>query len=302
MFKNGRFEHCLHLSVISGTAADLTVSFSGPEDRGLSPSSASSHKEQHDLDMVTMTTVSLGQQKGGRVSERDRGESRRRVRREGETKQRTGGRREGLPDLDLDLVEVEAQEEERRRKSHRARQKRDGQREKGIWSRSLPRITTQPRETSSHKEKDEERNGVVMERRRHSKITRGQRAREPESEKKDRRNNREEATASHAKDSGSSAPAQTSAFSFLQPMDDDDNDGDDNEHVSDNESATSFSEVSLSAASIATVVWRDDWGVPSPWKQGEAPGPWLKPSSQRLTEVLIGHRLSGQRMAGGLSL
>lgn len=254
--------------------------------------------------MVTMTTVSLGQQKGGRVSGRDGGAESRRVRREGETKQKTGGRREGLPDLDLDLVEEEAQEEEeRRRKSHRARQKekRNGQREEGIWSWSLPRIATQPRETSSHKEKDEERNGVVMERRRHSEITRGQRAREPESEKKDRRNDREEATASHAKDSGSSAPAQRSAFSFLRPMDDDD-DGDDNEHVSENESATSFSEVSLSAASIATVGWRDVWGAPSPWKQGKAPGPWLKPSSQRLTEVLIGHRLSGQRMEGGLSL
>lgn len=253
--------------------------------------------------MITMTTASLGQQKGGRVSGRDAGgESRRRVRREGETKQRTGGRREGLPDLDLDLVEEEAQEEERRRKSHRPRQKekRDGQREKGIRSRSLPRIATQPRETSSHKEKDEERNGVVMERRRHSEITRGQRAREPESEEKDRRN---EATTSHAKDSGSPAPAQRSAFSFLRPMaDDDDDDGEDNEHVSDNESPSSFSEVSLSAASIATVGWRDDWGAPSPWKQGKGPGPWLKPSSQRLTEVLIGHRLSGQRMAGGLSL
>ncbi|XP_056898070.1 membrane-associated guanylate kinase, WW and PDZ domain-containing protein 1 isoform X5 [Takifugu flavidus] len=276
----------------------------GPEEGGLSPSSASSHKEEHDLDMVTMTTASLGQQKGGRVSGRDGGgESRRRVRREGETKQRTGGRREGLPDLDLDLVEEEAQEEEeRRRKSHRPRQKekRDGQREKGIRSRSLPRIGTQPRETSSHKEKDEERNGIVMERRRHSEITRGQRAREPESEKKDRRNDREKATASHAKDSGSSA--QRSAFSFLRPMDDDDDDNGDNEHGSDNESATSFSEVSLSAASIATVGWRDDWGAPSPWKQGKGPGPWLKPSSQRVTEVLIGHRLSGQRMAGGVSL
>lgn len=258
--------------------------------------------------MVTMTTASLSQQKGGRVSGRDAGgESRRRVRREGETKQRTGGRREGLPDLDLDLVEEEAQEEEeRRRKTHRPRQKekRDGQREEGIWSGSFPRIATQPGKTASHKEKDEERNGVVMERRRHSEITRGQRAREPEREKKDRRNDRAEATASHAEDSGSAAPAQRAPFSFLRPMDDDDGDGDgdDDEHVSDDESATSFSEVSLSAASIATVGWREDWGAPSPWKQGKGPGPWLKPSSQRLSEVLVGHRLSGQRMAGGLSL
>lgn len=217
------------------------------------------------------------------------------MRREGEIKQRTGGRREGQPDLDLDVVE---EEEDRRRNGHRPRQKeeRDCQREKGIRSRSLPRMATQPRKTSSHIGKDQEYTGVVMRRRGHSEITRGQRARKPESEKKDRRNDREEATASHAKDCGSPAPAQKSAFSFLRPMDDDDEDGDDNE------SATSFSEVSLSAASIATVGWKYDWGGPLPWKQGKGPGPWLKPSSQRLTEVLMGHQLSGERMAGGLSL
>lgn len=292
-----------HLPVICGTATNLTISLSGPEEEGLSPSS-SSHKEEHDLDIVTMTTASPGQQKGGPVIGREGGgESRRRMRREGETKQRTGGRREGPPDLDLDLVEEEAQEEERRHKSHRPRQKesRDYQREKGSRSRSLPRSTTQPREASSHKEREKEPDGAVMERRRHSEGTRGQRAKEAESVKEDKKNGREEKTSSHAKDSGSSAPAQKSAFSFLRPRDDDDDD-DDREHVSDNESATSLSEVSLSAASITTAGWRDDWGAASPWEQGKGPGPWLEPSPQRLTEVLIGSRLSGQRLVGGLSL
>lgn len=228
------------------------------------------------------------------------------MRGEGETKQRTGGRREGPPDLDLDLVEEEAQEEERRRKSHRPRQKekRDGHREKGTRSRSFPGITARPRETSSHEEEEEELSGVAMGGRRHSGVTRGQRAKEAASEKKDKRAAREEKPTSRAKDSGSSAPAQRSAFSFLGPMDDEDDDGGDGEHerVSDMESASSLSEVSLSAASVATAGWRDDWGGASPWEQRKGPGPWLKPSSQRLTEVLIGHRLGGQRLVGGLSL
>lgn len=290
---------------MSGTATNLTISLSGPEEEGLSPSS-SSHKEEHDLDIVTMTMASPSQQEGGPVILREGGgESRRRMRRAGETKQRAGGRREGPPDLDLDLVEEEAQAERIRRKSHRPRQKekRDDQREKGIRSRSLPRSTTQPSEASPHKERDKEPDGAVMETRRHSEVTRGHRAKEAASVKKDKRKDREQKTTSHAKDSGSSAPAQRSAFSFLRPMDDDDDDdNDDHEHVSDNESASSFSEVSLSAASIATAGWRDDWGAASPWEQSKGPGPWLKPSPQRLTQVLTGHRLSGQRLVGGLSL
>lgn len=281
----------LPLPATSGTATNWTISLPGPEEEGLSPSS-SSQKEEHDLDIVTMTTASPSQQKGGPVLGKEGGGESRRMRREGETKQRTGGRREGPPDLDLDLVEEEAQEEERRRKSHRARQKekRDDQREKG--SRSLARSATQP---------GEEPDGVVRERRRrHSEVTRGRREKEAQSVKEDKRKDREEKTSSGAKDSGSWAPAQRAAFSFLRPMAADDHA--DREHASDNESTTSFSEVSLSAASIATAGWRDDWGAASPWEQSKGPGPWLKPSPQRLTEVLIGNRLSGQRLVGGLSL
>uniref|UniRef100_A0A3Q3W944 PDZ domain-containing protein n=1 Tax=Mola mola TaxID=94237 RepID=A0A3Q3W944_MOLML len=60
----------------------------------------------------------------------------------------------------------------------------------------------------------------------------------------------------------------------------------------------------ISTASIATAGWREDsdWRAESPWDQGKAPGPWLKPSPQRLTQVLTGSRLSGRELVGGLSL
>uniref|UniRef100_A0A3B4WT87 PDZ domain-containing protein n=1 Tax=Seriola lalandi dorsalis TaxID=1841481 RepID=A0A3B4WT87_SERLL len=69
--------------------------------------------------------------------------------------------------------------------------------------------------------------------------------------------------------------------------------------------STSYSEVSLSAASIATTGWREEsfWRRgESPGRQGNTPGPWLKPSPQRLTQVLIGSRLGGRELAAGLSL
>lgn len=255
------------------------------------------------MDIVTMTTASRSLQKGGPVKKREGGgDIRRRMRREGETKQKTGGWREGPPDLDLDKVEEEALEEEERRRRTRQRPrqkgKRDEQKEEGTRSRSLPRSSTQPREVSPHEDRNKETDeAVIRRRRRHSEGTRGSRAKEAEGVREDKRDDGREKTTRHAKDSGSSAPAQRSAFSFLRPMEDDDD-----QHVSDDESASSFSEVSLSAASIATAGWRDDWGAASPWEQRQGPGPWLKPSSQRLTTVLIGSRLSGQRLVGGLSL
>lgn len=80
------------------------------------------------------------------------------------------------------------------------------------------------------------------------------------------------------------------SFSFLMPRDEQDQ--------SDSESAASFSEVSQSAASIA---WRDD----SDWRRegsNSPPGRWIKPSHQKLSQVLIGSRMSGRSMVGGLSL
>lgn len=225
------------------------------------------------------------------------------------------------PDLDLDLVEEEARAEERRREEEERRQqkeeegwrrkeeeeeqrrrrsqtvrqkKRDDQREEGRRSRSLPRNGARSWDTIQPEEQMEveESGGRKRERRSETKSRRREREASREEEERDI------SGARHAKHSGSSSAGQRAAFSFLMPMDDD-------KHLSDSESAASFSEVSLSAASIATVEWREDshWRrVESPWRQGNAPGPWLKPSPKRLTQVLIGSRLSGQELAGGLSL
>lgn len=256
------------------------------------------------MDMATMATASLGQKRGGgSIKGREGGgESRRRMEKEGEIKQRTGGGGLGPPDLDLDQVEEEAQEEERRR-SHTVRQKekQDGQQEQGSRSRSLPRNSARSWDTSPPKERMEvEHRGAVTQKKSMSEKKRGQRITEVDREEEEKRKDRE-GRASTAKDSGSFAPAQMSAFSFLGPIDDNEEEP---QRLSDSESAASFSEVSQSAASINTIEWREDsdWRAASPWEQRKAPGPWLKPSPQRLTQVLIGNRLSERGLMGGLSL
>ncbi|XP_041801700.1 membrane-associated guanylate kinase, WW and PDZ domain-containing protein 3-like [Chelmon rostratus] len=317
--------HRIHLVLKKGNGY---VPDYGPEEGALSPST-SSHAEEQDVDTVTMTTASLSQQRrgGSGTGGGGGGERRTRARREGETKRRTGGGGGGgglgPPDLDLDLVEEEAREEERRREEEerrrqeeerrktsqtvRQKEKRDGQREQGRRSRSLPRNSARSRDTSPPEERVEVGGpgGAVKERRRSEtksrrKAAETDREKEEKGEGRERREERDDSITRRAKHSGSSATAQRAAFSFLRPMDDDES-----QHLSDSESAASFSEVSLSAASIATVGWREDFDwrrAQSPWEQGSAPGPWLKPSPQRLTQVLIGSRLSGQELVGGLSL
>ncbi|XP_033485584.2 membrane-associated guanylate kinase, WW and PDZ domain-containing protein 3 isoform X1 [Epinephelus lanceolatus] len=308
--------HRIHLVLKKGNGY---VPDYGPEEGALSPSSSSHTEEQH-VDTVTMTTASLSQQRAGGsgTGGGEGGGERRRRRREGETKQRTGGRGGGggglgPPDLDLDVVEEEArqeeeeeerrrEEEQRRKRSQTVRQKekRDDQREKGRRSRSLPRISARSWDTSLQQEgvEVEESGGGLKERRRSETKSRRRATeadREEEEERGERREERHDSTTRHAKHSGRSG----AAFSFLMPIDDDGG----RRHPSDSESAASFSEVSLSAASIATAGWREDWRrAESPWQQGNAPGPWLKPSQQRLTKVLIGNRLSGRELLGGLSL
>uniref|UniRef100_A0A3B4H2W8 PDZ domain-containing protein n=1 Tax=Pundamilia nyererei TaxID=303518 RepID=A0A3B4H2W8_9CICH len=95
-----------------------------------------------------------------------------------------------------------------------------------------------------------------------------------------------------------SAKTSVSTFSFLMPLDDD-------RHLSDSESTSSFSEMHLSAASIATAGSREesDWRrAELPLQDGNGPGPWLKPSTQRLTRVLTSSQIRGRGLAGGLSL
>ncbi|KAK2898189.1 membrane-associated guanylate kinase, WW and PDZ domain-containing protein 3 isoform X2 [Channa argus] len=319
--------HRIHLVLKKGNGY---VPDYGPEEGALS-SSPSLHREDQKMGVVTMTTTSLSQQRGG-VDGREGGKRMRG--RDGETKQRRGGG-SVPPDLDLDLVEEEAREEEKmrekeeerrrqeeeersrqeeeerrrqeekerrrqekeesrrrkeeeederkRRKSQTVRQKkRDGQREQGRRSRSLPRNGARSWDAllpGEGKELEES----------------GERARERrKSETKSGTREREAVAAWHPKHSGSLSAPQRSAFSFLMPMDG-------HERPSDSESVASFSEVSLSAASV--VGWREgsNWRE-SPWRQGNAPGPWLKPSPKRVTQVLIGSRLVKRELGGGLSL
>ncbi|XP_070695919.1 membrane-associated guanylate kinase, WW and PDZ domain-containing protein 3-like [Pempheris klunzingeri] len=294
--------HRIHLVLKKGNGY---VPDYGPEEGALSPSS-SSHVEEQDVDTVTMTTASLGHQRGegGGTGGGEGGGGERRRRRVGETKRRTGGGGGlGPPDLDLDVVEVEAQQEERRRREEEERQwleeerrrrsqtvRRKDQREQGRRSRSLPRNGAPSWDTLLMAEGVEQSGGGVKERRSSwRRATEGERG-----GGRWRKEEKDEGPACHTKHSGSSAPA----FSFLMPMDDS---GDKRQRLSDSQSAASFSEVNQSAASIATAGWRED----SDWRRGErgnVPGPWLKPSPQRLTQVLIGSRLNRRARVGGLSL
>ncbi|XP_067095194.1 membrane-associated guanylate kinase, WW and PDZ domain-containing protein 3 [Osmerus mordax] len=84
---------------------------------------------------------------------------------------------------------------------------------------------------------------------------------------------------------------QKALFSFLMPLEVD---------QSDAESLASLSEVSMSAASIAGLgEWHDPWSTSS-WQPPHAPGPWLKPSQQKLSQVLQGSHPIGRQ--GGLCL
>ncbi|KAK2850932.1 hypothetical protein Q5P01_007208 [Channa striata] len=324
--------HRIHLVLKKGNGY---VPDYGPEQGALS-SSPSLHKEEQKVNVETMAIASLSQQRGGGVDATGGGERRRG--RDGETKRRTGrGGGSGPPDLDLDLVEEEAREEEkrweeeeerrqqeeekrrrrkeeeekrrrrkeeeeaerRRGKSQTVRQKkRDDQREQGRRSRSLPRNSARAWDTWLPEEGVglEESGGRARERRR-SETKTGMREREAgreEEHKKVQRKDGDAGAVPRSKPSGSSPAALRSAFSFLRPMDD-------HGHLCDSESLASFSDVSLSAASL--VGWREgsDWRQ-SPWRQGHAPGPWLKPSPQRVTQVLNGSRFVERELAGGLSL
>ena len=271
-------------SVVKVLLISLSVFPSGPEERALSPSSSSCTEGRGSVTMAT-TSFSRHSRGGGE------GGGERRKRRE-----RAGPAGGSAPtDLDLDLVEEEAREEEqaarrrqeeetrrrkeeeekRERKSQTVRQKkRDDQKEQGRRSRSLPRNGA----SSWGLQQPGEAGG-------------GQEARRRSETKSGGGEEGHDNLTHNAKHAGRSAAAQRAAFSFLMPMDD-------AQHPSDSESAASYSEVSLSAASIATAGREESRRrVESSGQQGNAPGPWLKPSPNKLTQVLIGSQLHG-----GLSL
>lgn len=258
--------------------------------------------EEQDADTVTMATASFSQRRAEGSRTGREGETRRRpTRRAGETRHSVGGREGGggAPDLDLDqdLSEEQGEDEavRRRRRSRTVPQK---QKEPGSRSRSSPRSSS-PSWDSSPPGEGAEPVGASRERRRRNEKKSRRRVEEEEEEMEEVRDG---SPTHNAKASGSSrASAQTSAFSFLRPMTHEPS------PLSDSESAASFSEVSQSAASITTASRREnsDWRVradSSDDESGAPPGPWLKPSPQRLSRVLIGSRHSGQGIMGGLSI
>ncbi|XP_075993272.1 uncharacterized protein LOC142988114 isoform X2 [Genypterus blacodes] len=334
--------HRIHLVLKKGNGY---VPDYGPEEGALSPSSSSYNEEQSmDAVTMTTASLSLQREEegvGGEERRRTREGGERPKKRGGsstggETKPKAGGRGgrggrggqggrggAGTPDLDLDAVDEETHEEERERQrkeeedEDRRRQEEERSRRRGEEEEEKKRKQT----SQSARQKEKQSN------QRKSRSSPGARAQEDKgeesegarerSQKKSRRRGREwekrqrvqevqevqEAQTRRATHSGTSASAsnQRAPFSFLMPLDD----HNDHSRGSDSESVASFSEVSLSAASIATTGWRDDsdWrSDESSQQHGEVPGPWLKPSSQRLTRVLIGSRLREQELTGGLAL
>ncbi|KAM4563516.1 membrane-associated guanylate kinase, WW and PDZ domain-containing protein 3 isoform 2-T2 [Odontesthes bonariensis] len=285
----------------------------GPEERALSPSS-SVYTEGREA--VTMATTSFSRHSRGGGGGEGGGERRKR-------RERTGGGGSGPDDLDLDLVEEEAREEElaarRRQEEERRRRKEEEERRRKKEEEEERRRRKVEEEERRRKEEEEERrerkSQTVRQKKRDDQKEQGRRSRslprngasrwgfqqlqeaggvpgasgrsqrrssgrqeEGQEEGQEEREGHDNST-HNAKHPARSA--QRAAFSFLMPMDD-------AQRLSDSESAASYSEVSLSAASIATAGREEPSG-----QQGGAPGPWLKPSPKKLTQVLIGSQLRG---------
>lgn len=260
----------------------------GPEEGALSPSTPPPQEPDSSIMAAAGTTIEPG---GGGEGER----SSRRNREETRAKPRPI-----VPDLDLDAVD---QEQRHKSQKHRKRSgKNKEEEEEGTHGRSLPRNKAPSWDKKDENQEEEGRSSVS--RSRATTIEEGLSSRSvsknratsrgTEEQEKKRRSKRKEVDI--LKDGVKMAEDRESKrmisenFSFLMPRDD--------EAPSDNESVASFSEVSQSAASIA---WRED----SDWRRADSnspPGPWIKPSHKKLSQVLIGSRLSGQSMVGGLSL
>ncbi|XP_051964591.1 membrane-associated guanylate kinase, WW and PDZ domain-containing protein 1-like [Xyrauchen texanus] len=166
--------------------------------------------------------------------------------------------------------------------------------EQQMQSRSLPSTLRSRKE--GHKKEDEEINGEgVRQKARGKSKSMGERRQKV----KDFSSERETGYRAEEKrdDNRNSTPEakQQAPFSFIMPLDNDDN-------GSDAESARSFSEVSVSAASISFTgtQWPLEHISPeqAPGSSTAAPGPWLVPSPHKLSQVLEGKRLSQNK--GGL--
>ncbi|XP_048065443.1 membrane-associated guanylate kinase, WW and PDZ domain-containing protein 1 isoform X1 [Megalobrama amblycephala] len=226
-------------------------------------------------------------------SGRERRERRGKGRRESEGRSRGRGAEEGKRGQAEDVSTAGSSQSAGRR------------REQQMRSRSLPgtlRGQERPRREEVEDGTREERKGEGERRRgRQKSKSMGERRRKVKDVSSERENDlpeREKESVGREKrdNNGTSTTefTQRAPFSFLMPLDNDD-DG------SGAESAHSFSEVSVSAASIAfSTQWPLDPPRPlqAPGSSTAPPGPWLVPSPHKLSQVLEGKRLSQNK--GGL--
>lgn len=192
-----------------------------------------------------------------------------------EANRRTRGRRaeSGAPALDLDRVEQEVTRKEEEAERRRKKERRSAMliKQEELEEKNLPRN----RAASLGSKMAESSGGGASKRRSKARSRRS-------GEEDENATVSHHSSSRHAKHSGSLGGAQHSVFSFLMPMTD----------RSDSESACSFSEVSLSTASVST--WRRE---ESPGRPESVPGPWLKPNGQKLTRVLSGGRPAPRGLA-----
>ncbi|KAL7828390.1 hypothetical protein SRHO_G00320240 [Serrasalmus rhombeus] len=195
---------------------------------------------------------------------------------------------------------------------HRGGRERKREKEKGRGSvdrlskergRSIERDEKEERKSFRLKEEEGDRPESRRGRERDEKgerksITTDQHESRGRSEKRERRKERKRDNGNITADEvieEVTGVTQRPPFSFLMPLDD-------NADLSDADSTFSFSEVSVSAASIsmAGAQWSLDPSdlQEAPASPGLSPGPWLVPSPYKLSQVLEGNRLS--RREGGL--
>lgn len=201
--------------------------------------------------------------------------------RRGKGRRESGGRSRGASDSEQGLADVSAAGGSRKTGTRIEQQ---------IRSRSLP-STLRGREGAR---RDEDDNGAREERRRARR-----KAKDFTSQRDNSLPDEGEMEGGRVgkskRDSRKSSTPGVAPFSFLMPLDNDD-DG------TDAESAVSFSEVSVSAASISFsgTQWPQVHVSPllAPGSPTTAPGPWLVPRPHKLTQVLEGKWMS--RNKGGL--
>lgn len=282
------------------------LSVSGHEDGAASPSSFRS-EEPGETGVAFSLTRSI--EKGvDKEAERQKGR-----RKGGSSRGRAEEERRGTPEIEQasgDLVSIPASSHSGRKRERekptqsttkkaprnteeeedvQRRDRREREKEKKRSSggrRSRVKIGTQERE---EKEQEEERE--------HS-VSRGRRGRDEKREGKKKGKIENDNTDVPRDKEEVTGVTQKAPFSFLMSLDDEGN-------LSDADSALSYSEVSVSAASIsfAGAHWPLDPRDLSNSQEISAtphlsPGPWLVPSPHKLSQVLEGNRLS--QHSGGL--